>query len=62
MNAEDMMTDRSKASGVAAQAILERSQQRIKDIAEIMGGSSQFTTSMHMFGAKNGEEFIDEDI
>lgn len=38
MHADDMLTDRSK--GVGAHAILERSQQRIKDIAEIMGGTS----------------------
>ena len=32
------------------QQILDRSQQRIKDLTELMGGASQFTTSMHIFG------------
>jgi len=40
---------------------LERSQQRIKDIAELMGGTSQFTTSMQMFGGKDEQLMGEED-
>ena len=36
MQANEMITERSNG----AQAVLERSQQRIKDIAELMGGTS----------------------
>ena len=46
------------------QDIVERSQQKIKDLAEIMGvdlpGASQFTTSMHMFG-KGPADLDDEE-
>ena len=42
--------------------ILERSQQRIKDLQELMGGNgtNQFTASMHMFGKEPIED--DDDV
>ena len=63
MQADEMMllTDRSKQTNGNAQVILERSQQRIRDIAELMGGTSQFTTSMNMFNANGGMMPEDDD-
>ena len=63
MQADEMMllTDRSKQANGNAQVILERSQQRIRDIAELMGGTSQFTTSMNMFNANGGMMPEDDD-
>ena len=42
-----------------AQAVIDRSAQRIRDLTELMGASNQFTTSMNMFG-KETEGFDDE--